>query len=93
MKDFDNRYVLSLVGIAFADGWLPLIVTPFMPNGNLLGYLRDPKNVSLSLKYYFEFKLNISIFRRPIYDSCSSSLTRLPRVCSILKSRNLSIEI
>lgn len=46
MKDFDNSHVLSLVGIAFINGWLPLIVTPYMANGNLLDYIGNFSNVN-----------------------------------------------
>lgn len=48
MEGFDCPHVLRLVGIAFIHGWLPLIVTPYMSNGNLLAYISKPSNVTLN---------------------------------------------
>ncbi len=45
MADFDNERVMSLIGISFTVDNRPLIVTPFMPRGDLLSYLKDPDNV------------------------------------------------
>ena len=39
MKDFDHAHVLSLIGVSVDPVGVPLIVLPFMANGNLKKYL------------------------------------------------------
>ena len=39
MKDFNHRHVLSLVGVSIDPLGVPIIVLPFMANGNLKKYL------------------------------------------------------
>ena len=41
MKDFCHPRVLHLIGVSFLDDMSPLVVTPFMANGDLLAFLRD----------------------------------------------------
>ena len=41
MKDFCHHRVLHLIGVSFSDDMSPLVVTPFMANGDLLAFLRD----------------------------------------------------
>ena len=42
MKDFDHRNVLGLVGVYLDDSTgLPLILLPYMSNGDLRTYLRS----------------------------------------------------
>ena len=45
MKDFKHCHVMKLIGICIGHDQLPLVILPFMENGDLLTYLRDPKNV------------------------------------------------
>lgn len=47
MKDFDHSHVLRLIGVVRGDDSLPLVVLPFMQNGDLLTYIRCGENVSL----------------------------------------------
>ena len=48
MKDFNHPHVLGLVGVAFGDHGVPMIILPYMANGSLRGYLiQDDLNVSL----------------------------------------------
>lgn len=47
MKDFDHNHVLRLIGVVQGDDSLPLVVLPFMQNGDLLTYIRCGENVSL----------------------------------------------
>ena len=45
MKDFDHPNVLGLVGIYFNDSsGLPLIVLPYMANGDLRTFLRSKRD-------------------------------------------------
>ena len=45
MRDFDNPYVLSLIGISFETDGSPMVVLPFMENGYLQTLIRDPDRV------------------------------------------------
>lgn len=45
MKDFCHEHVLNLIGVCFnPDDGSPLVIIPFMPNGDVLTYIRDEKN-------------------------------------------------
>jgi hypothetical protein len=48
MSNFAHDRILNLIGISFDEHFNPLIVTPFMPNGALLAYLRNLNNVRFS---------------------------------------------
>ena len=49
MKDFNHPRVLHLIGVVFSDSGSPMVVTPFMANGDLLAFLRDDsKNPKVS---------------------------------------------
>ena len=41
MKEFDHPNVLTLRGVCLDGGPAPFIIMPFMPNGNLLNYLKE----------------------------------------------------
>jgi serine/threonine protein kinase len=43
MKDLDHTNVLSLVGFSF-NGDKPLIVTPYMENGDMLTYIKNKRD-------------------------------------------------
>ncbi len=45
MKEFDDCNVLKLKGICFDEDNSPLVLLPFMNRGDLLSYIRDPKNI------------------------------------------------
>lgn len=44
MKDFKHKNVLTLLGVSFDPTGLPMVVIPFMKNGDLLTYIRDDAN-------------------------------------------------
>lgn len=44
MKEFDHLNVLKLRGICFGEDDLPMILLPYMENGDLLSYIRDSDN-------------------------------------------------
>ncbi|KAI1294776.1 Hepatocyte growth factor receptor [Halotydeus destructor] len=45
MKDFDHEHVLSLIGVSFSpDDGSPMVIIPYMANGDLLKYIRDEHN-------------------------------------------------
>ena len=45
MKDFDHRNILGLVGVSFDDtAGLPLVILPFMANGDLRKYLQSKQD-------------------------------------------------
>ena len=53
MKDFNHVHVLSLLGVSVDPMGIPLIVLPFMANGNLKKYLMNPSVVvSVRMRVY-----------------------------------------
>ncbi len=59
MKEFNHPNVLKLRGICFDENDLPMILLPYMANGDLLSYIRDTKNL-LTLKDLLLFALGIA---------------------------------
>ena len=47
MKDFKHPHVLQLIGVCINKNNLPLVVLPYMKNGDLLTFVRDPTKVSI----------------------------------------------
>ena len=45
MQHFSHPRVMQLTGISFDEHFAPMIITPYMHNGDLLKYLREPSNV------------------------------------------------
>lgn len=45
MRDFRHRHVLSLIGIAFDLDGSPMVVLPFMEQGDLRRYILNPSMV------------------------------------------------
>ena len=43
MLSFKHEHVMSLIGVCM-DGEMPLLIMPFMSNGNVLDYVRNYKN-------------------------------------------------
>ena len=50
MKDFNHKHVLSLIGVSIDPMGVPLVVLPFMANGNLKKYLMDPNVMVRSIR-------------------------------------------
>ena len=42
MLSFNHPNVMSLIGVCF-DGEMPMIIMPYMSNGNVLGYVKQNK--------------------------------------------------
>ena len=40
MKDFQHRNVMGMLGVCLDAGPVPYLVLPYMPNGDLLSYLK-----------------------------------------------------
>jgi hypothetical protein len=45
MRNFKHERILELIGISFDTNNAPLIVTPFLKNGNVRDYVRNANNV------------------------------------------------
>ena len=54
MKDFKHNNVMELVGVLFHEG-KPQIMLPFMDNGDLLTFIRNPENVSIFGHIFMDF--------------------------------------
>lgn len=63
MKDFDHANVLALIGVCITRENQPLVILPFMANGDVLSYVRDPQNVS-----YHQFTCKVKLIVRDTYD-------------------------
>ena len=44
MKEFKHENVLTLIGVYFEKEGLPMVILPFMSNGDVLSYLRNEDN-------------------------------------------------
>ncbi|CAC5415514.1 MET [Mytilus coruscus] len=59
MKDFNHPNVMSLIGISIAPGEFPLVIIPFMSNGDLLSYIRSADNKP-TIKDLVQFGLDVA---------------------------------
>lgn len=59
MKDFNHMNVMGLRGICFGEDDLPMILLPYMANGDLLSYIRDERNLT-TVKDLLIFALGIA---------------------------------
>ena len=59
MKDFKHHHVLTLIGVSFEEDGSPIVVLPFMENGDLLSYIRDEKN-NPTVKNLLMFAIDIA---------------------------------
>ena len=46
MKDFHHDHVLGLRGLAEKEPGVPYVILPYMPNGDLHSYIKNPDKVS-----------------------------------------------
>ncbi len=59
MKEFNHPNVLILRGICFDEDDLPIILMPFMANGDLLSYIRNVDNF-LTIRDLLQFSIEIA---------------------------------
>ncbi|ESO85164.1 hypothetical protein LOTGIDRAFT_130764, partial [Lottia gigantea] len=59
MKDFEHPNVLKLIGITLSKDSSPLVILPFMGNGDLLKYVSDEEK-EISLNQMIMFAIDIS---------------------------------
>lgn len=60
MKDFDHKNVMPLIGLVFPEEDTPLLILPFMCNGDLLQYVRD-ENREPRVRELLKFALDIAL--------------------------------
>jgi len=46
MKDFEHVNVLRIVGVSFEADGSPMVILPYMANGDLRQYILNPRHVS-----------------------------------------------
>ena len=44
MEEFKHPNIMSIIGISFIDN-MPYVILPFMTNGDLRTYVKEPSNV------------------------------------------------
>ncbi|XP_033644028.1 hepatocyte growth factor receptor-like isoform X1 [Asterias rubens] len=59
MKDFKHPHVLQLIGVCINKNNLPLVVLPYMKNGDLLTFVRDPTK-DLTARDLLEFSRQVA---------------------------------
>jgi proto-oncogene tyrosine-protein kinase Met len=59
MNELNHCNVLKLRGISFDTDYSPLVLSPYMKNGDLLTYIRDTKNL-LPIKDLLNFAFQIA---------------------------------
>jgi hypothetical protein len=60
MRDFEHENVLSLIGVAFTkEEGMPLVVVPYMANGDLRSYIRD-KRISILVSELIRMAIDIA---------------------------------
>uniref|UniRef100_A0A0K0DRD8 Protein kinase domain-containing protein n=1 Tax=Angiostrongylus cantonensis TaxID=6313 RepID=A0A0K0DRD8_ANGCA len=59
MGRFNHPHLMQLIGIAFADGRIPIIVTDYMENGDLRSYLRDISKI-ITIRKLLKFACQIA---------------------------------
>ena len=58
MIDFKHKNVLTLIGVCLEDDSSPMIVLPFMANGDLLTFIRSEKS-HLTVRNLLNFAIQI----------------------------------
>jgi serine/threonine protein kinase len=59
IKEFNHGNVLKLIGIYFEDNLLPVVVLPYMQNGDLLSYIRETVN-KLTIENLINFAIDVA---------------------------------
>ena len=60
MKNFDHPHVMKLIGICYDTNSSPLVVLPFMKNGDVLSYIRNPDN-SPTVRQLIKFSIDVAM--------------------------------
>ena len=61
MKNFKHPHVLELMGVCLAEGEFPMVILPFMKDGDLRTYVKDKSRVII-FKRILIFILFLSLF-------------------------------
>ncbi|XP_054159068.1 hepatocyte growth factor receptor-like [Oppia nitens] len=59
IKDFNHLNVLTLIGVCFETTGEPIIILPFMSNGDMLSYIRNDSNY-LTVRMLLLFAIDIA---------------------------------
>ncbi|ELT88535.1 hypothetical protein CAPTEDRAFT_101786, partial [Capitella teleta] len=84
MRDFRHRHVLSLIGIAFDLDGSPMVVLPFMEQGDLRRYILNP---SMDITVLELLKLGLQVTRGMVY------LSSMRFVHRDLAARNCMVDL
>jgi serine/threonine protein kinase len=56
MKNFNHPHVLSLLGLCLGFRKEPMVILPFMANGDLRTFVKDKSRVSIKVLFLFNSK-------------------------------------
>ncbi|EYC09412.1 hypothetical protein Y032_0060g3101 [Ancylostoma ceylanicum] len=90
MDRFNHPNLMQLIGIAFTDGKIPIIVTDYMENGDLRTYLRDDSKV-ITLRSLLRFACQIAEGMKHLHMCRSVHCDLAARNCML--DANLCIKI
>lgn len=83
MKNFKHKNVLTLIGVCLQEDSLPMIILPFMANGDLLTYIRNEANLP-TVKHLLYFAIDVG--------NGMSYLSKLKYVHRDLAARNCMMD-
>ena len=59
MKDLIHNHLLTMIGVSFEENGSPILVLPFMQNGDLFSYIRNEEN-NPTVKVLMMFAIDIA---------------------------------
>ncbi|KAJ1373186.1 hypothetical protein KIN20_035532 [Parelaphostrongylus tenuis] len=90
MGRFNHPHLMQLLGIAFADGRIPIIVTDYMENGDLRSYLRDISKV-ITIRKLLRFACQIAEGMKHLHLCRSVHCDLAARNCMLDADLNIKI--
>ena len=89
MHEFDHPNVLGLIGLSLPKDSLPIIITPYMKNGDLLNYMRNERAVPLTRM--IRFILDISRGMKYLADQKCVHRDLAARNCMLDETLNVRV--
>ncbi|RWS12104.1 hepatocyte growth factor receptor-like protein, partial [Dinothrombium tinctorium] len=90
MKDFKHENVLSLIGVCFDANQSPMVILPFMANGDLLTYVRCDENI-VTIKDLILFGVQVAEGMNYLASCKFVHRDLAARNCMIDKNKNVKV--